>query len=674
MKSFNNYELTGNSNRMSIINLDECESLLKQQYEIPENVSLIILKYEKMTGIGSEKSIQYEVYDPTDNYKRLNLSVCENSDIDIAIPIDIDEEIKNLYNDLKEDGYDLFDRNGKFYLDICTPFTADNGADILLADRLYFFFSKVANLTVCPSNCQYSTFSIDTQYLSCQCMVNNDLIDVENTDKYLGNVLYNMEDYKLKYTSYKTMKCYKLVFNFKLFIKNLGSIILSILLLIYIIFLISFLIKGLSPLKVAISKLWFDEENISNEYKSNPEINYNKYKDTEEKILNLKEQYPPKKQILKKFIKNNSENKDKAPKNKIVTFNQNNLNKDIGPNHIIIDAKGKSGMFRNEGDIHTTIRSSIDVNTKKHIKIDATGTKSFYININSESKFKPKKEKEKSEKIETKPKKKPKRKTNSYIVEKPIKIKNKDIFESSKSIVEKKVPKKEIILDDYELNHLNYLDALELDKRNYCRTYCSILMRDQLFLYTFVACNDYNLLPVKIGKFMIIIATLMAMNAFLFSDKSFHKLFISGVAHYLSYQILQILLSVVITSVVEVILCYLTLTDRHIYEIKAMPRKEVNGEKIFNILKCIRNKLFTFYMITSIMLLFYWYFISAFCAVYPNTQKIYLIDCLLSLLIFSIISFIVYALTTLFRVISLKDVNKKRLKLCYLIGQSFPIF
>ena len=199
-------------------------------------------------------------------------------------------------------------------------------------------------------------------------------------------------------------------------------------------------------------------------------------------------------------------------------------------------------------------------------------------------------------------------------------------------------------------------------------------MRDQLFLYTFVACNDYNLLPVKIGKFMIIIATLMAMNAFLFSDKSFHKLFISGVAHYLSYQILQILLSVVITSVVEVILCYLTLTDRHIYEIKAMPRKEVNGEKIFNILKCIRNKLFTFYMITSIMLLFYWYFISAFCAVYPNTQKIYLIDCLLSLLIFSIISFIVYALTTLFRVISLKDVNKKRLKLCYLIGQSFPIF
>ena len=199
-------------------------------------------------------------------------------------------------------------------------------------------------------------------------------------------------------------------------------------------------------------------------------------------------------------------------------------------------------------------------------------------------------------------------------------------------------------------------------------------MRDQIFLYTFFACNDYNLFYVKMGKFVFVIANLMAMNAFLFSDKSFHKLFISGVSYYFMYQILQISLSVIITYVVEVILCYLTFTDRHIYEIKSLPKKEVNGEKVFSTLKLIRNKLTIFYISTFLILLFYWYFISAFCAVYPNTQKIYLIDCLLSLLFFSVIAFIVYALTTLFRVISLKDVNKKRLKLCYLLGQSFPLF
>ena len=91
-------------------------------------------------------------------------------------------------------------------------------------------------------------------------------------------------------------------------------------------------------------------------------------------------------------------------------------------------------------------------------------------------------------------------------------------------------------------------------------------------------------------------------------------------------------------------------------------------------MNCIKIKLLIFYVITSVLLLFYWYFVSAFCSVYKNTQRIYIIDCLLSLLIFSIIPFIVYAFTTLFRLVSLKDYNKKRLKFLYLIGKSLPLF
>jgi hypothetical protein len=90
-------------------------------------------------------------------------------------------------------------------------------------------------------------------------------------------------------------------------------------------------------------------------------------------------------------------------------------------------------------------------------------------------------------------------------------------------------------------------------------------------------------------------------------------------------------------------------------------------------LKDARHKLIAFFVVAFIILLFYWYFISAFCAVYPNTQKIYLIDCTISFLIFSSIPFIVYAITTIFRVISLKDNNKKRCSCIYLAGQLFPI-
>ena len=298
-------------NKMSVINLNDCERLLKEQNNITENESLIILKYEKLTGIASEKSIQYEVYSP--DYKQLDLSICNDSDIDIAIPIDVDKETENLYNDLKEEGYDLFDRYGKFYIDICTPFQAENGADVLLVDRLHYFFSKIANLTTCPSNCQYSNFSIDTKYLSCQCEVNNENIDLVNSEKYLGKLLYNLTEYILKYTSYKTMKCYKLVFNYNHFIKNGGSIILLGVFIIFIISLVIFAIKGLSSLKLAISKILFNQQVVDN--KLNPVIEpkiKNTYKNTENK--NKKKNNPPKKSLFA----NNAEKRTRASEKKLL--------------------------------------------------------------------------------------------------------------------------------------------------------------------------------------------------------------------------------------------------------------------------------------------------------------------------------------------------------------------
>ena len=93
-------------NHMSIINLNNCENLLKQTNDMSDNSTLIILKYEKLTGIGSEKSIQYEIYNPN-NFSKLDLSICSSSDISISIPIKIDKEIKTLYNDLKQERYDL---------------------------------------------------------------------------------------------------------------------------------------------------------------------------------------------------------------------------------------------------------------------------------------------------------------------------------------------------------------------------------------------------------------------------------------------------------------------------------------------------------------------------------------------------------------------------------------
>ena len=43
---------------------------------------------------------------------------------------------------LKESGYNMFDRNDKFYNDICTPYTTTVESDIILSDRIDYIFNN----------------------------------------------------------------------------------------------------------------------------------------------------------------------------------------------------------------------------------------------------------------------------------------------------------------------------------------------------------------------------------------------------------------------------------------------------------------------------------------------------------------------------------------------------
>ena len=209
-------------------------------------------------------------------------------------------------------------------------------------------------------------------------------------------------------------------------------------------------------------------------------------------------------------------------------------------------------------------------------------------------------------------------------------------------------------LDDYELNHLSYLRALVKDKRNYYQIYWSMIKRDELLLFNFVSYNDYNLFYIKIEKFIIVILNLMAMNAFLFADEKIHKYFLDEFKYNFIKHILQIILSIIITHVFEILLCFLTLTDRYYYQIKALTKIKTAGNKIIDILNKIKRRTFIFFNLMFLLSLFYWYFISAFCAVYKNSQTAFIIDCVLSFIVYLINPFIVYGLLALIRIIGIE--------------------
>ena len=101
----------------------------------------------------------------------------------------------------------------------------------------------------------------------------------------------------LKSTNYKVMRCYNLVFNFKIFVKNYGSIITLIFFIVYIIYMIFYSNKEINPLKVEISKILF------NEAKKEETTNYNKFGMKQYKSIDTKEKEKPrykKKRLSKK--------------------------------------------------------------------------------------------------------------------------------------------------------------------------------------------------------------------------------------------------------------------------------------------------------------------------------------------------------------------------------------
>ena len=255
-----------------MIDLKDCEYLLKKENNINENISLIILKFENLINLSSQKSVNYEVYDPISK-KRFNLTICQNTSIDLHLPVQLSEKTKMLYNDLKNNGYDLFNLDDEFYKDICTPYTSENNTDVVLSTREEYYFNNIQEIK-CQSNCHYSKYNSENELLKCECGIVDEVIEPENTDKFKPKVLYQSFYDVLKYSNYKIIKCYKLVFDFESILKNYGSIISMIYFLIYSCFLLTFLIKGINQLKIDLLKKIAEKKKPLNNRNINEKLEY----------------------------------------------------------------------------------------------------------------------------------------------------------------------------------------------------------------------------------------------------------------------------------------------------------------------------------------------------------------------------------------------------------------
>ena len=213
-------------------------------------------------------------------------------------------------------------------------------------------------------------------------------------------------------------------------------------------------------------------------------------------------------------------------------------------------------------------------------------------------------------------------------------------------------------LNIQEMNTLDYKEALFIDKRSYTQYYCSLIRKKQIIIFTFVPIEDYNLVSLKISLFLLSFSLYMTVNAFFFTDNTMHQIYKNTKDEVLLYHIPQILYSSLICSVVNTILKQLSLSEDNILSIRKVRQMKQSYKRANEIRGYLTIKFIAFFIVSFILVIFYWYFISCFCAVYTNTQLILIKDSLISFGASLLYPFGINLLPGVFRIPALRAKNQ----------------
>ena len=230
-----------NKNKVTI-DIGQCENILKDIYNISYNDSLYIIKLiAEEEGMKIPK-VEYEVYYLLYNQSlsKLNLEPCKDANIEISIPVSIDD-----------DNIDKYNKNSKYYNDICSKTTSESGTDINLNDRKNEFINN--NMTLCEENCELIYYNYETKRVKCSCNMKLSMPLIEDI-KFDKKELYKSFIDIKNIINIGILKCFKAVFNDSL-IYNYGFFILLFIFLLFIVCIIIFSIKSYNNLRMDINDI-----------------------------------------------------------------------------------------------------------------------------------------------------------------------------------------------------------------------------------------------------------------------------------------------------------------------------------------------------------------------------------------------------------------------------------
>ena len=111
-----------------------------------------------------------------------------------------------------------------------------------------------------------------------------------------------------------------------------------------------------------------------------------------------------------------------------------------------------------------------------------------------------------------------------------------------------------------------------------------------------------------------------------------------------------------------VFLKFLGLSQSALIKLKKKKKSENINEEGKEVKNKLKKKFIIYFIFSAVLILFLWYYLATFCAVYKNTQIHLISDTLISFGLSLIYPFGIYLLPGLFRIPALRIKNKRKKK------------
>ena len=235
--------------------------------------------------------------------------------------------------------------------------------------------------------------------------------------------------------------------------------------------------------------------------------------------------------------------------------------------------------------------------------------------------------------------------------------------------------------NDHEMNELKFSDAKKIDERTFGQIYLSHLKTNNIFIFTFGVCDDYNSAEIKICLFLFWLSLSCFFEALFFDDSTMHKIYKNKGKYKFIHHLGKIFFSIIFAKIITIIVEYFALSEDNIAEI-TMDQNKISIEDMNNgvsDLDCYLKKKFALsFGVMILFILFFWYYLSSFCAVFKNSQMQLIINTLLGYVFALIIPFLIAFITGYFRFYGLKraqidEENKDNGKCCYKFSGCYEI-